>query len=108
MLEITQLVLILVVGLVAGFFDSALGAGGLISIPSLIFLGFPPQIAIATDRFGTLGQMTTAFFKFSKAKKILWKYVPILSVIGLVASVIGANILLIVDTNFLQQLIGGH
>ncbi|MCK4327045.1 MAG: sulfite exporter TauE/SafE family protein [Candidatus Diapherotrites archaeon] len=103
--EIT-LLLVLLAGVAAGFFDSALGAGGLISVPSLIFLGLPPQVAIATDRFGTLGQMTTAFFKFWKAKKILWKYVPILAAISLVGSLIGANILLAVDPNILQQIVG--
>ena len=76
--EIITLLLVLFIGIVTGFFDSVIGAGGLISVPSLIFLGLPPQVAIATDRLGTLGQIFTALIKFWQAKKIVWKYVPIL------------------------------
>ena len=66
--EIITLLLVLLIGLVTGFFDSVVGAGGLISVPSLIFLGLPPQVAIATDRFGILGQTFAALVKFWKAK----------------------------------------
>ena len=104
MLEI--LLLVFGVGIVTGFFDSVIGAGGLISVPSLIFLGLPPQTAIATDRFGTLGQTSTALFKFWKAQKIVWKMVPILSILALVGSLIGANILLNADTKILEGVVG--
>lgn len=101
--EIT-LLLVLLAGVVAGFFDSILGAGGLISVPSLVFLGLPPQVAIATDRLGTIGQTLAALLKFWK--KIAWKYVPVLAVISLFGSVIGANILLNINPKMLQAAIG--
>lgn len=104
--EIITLLFVLLIGLVTGFFDSVIGAGGLISVPSLIFLGLPPQIAIATDRFGTLGQTFTALVKFWKAKKIVWKYVPILATIALIGSLIGANILLNTDPKILESVVG--
>lgn len=104
--EIITLLLVLLTGIVAGFFDSTLGAGGLISIPSLIFLGLPPQIAIATDRFGTIGQTLTSLVKFWKAKKIVWKFVPILAFISLFGSLIGANILLNVNPKVLESVVG--
>lgn len=104
--EIILLLLVSLVGLVTGFFDSVIGAGGLISVPSLVFLGLPPQIAIATDRLGTIGQTFTALIKFWKAKKIVWKYVPILAVISLAGSLIGANILLNVDQKILESVVG--
>lgn len=81
--EVIDLLLVLLVGLTGGFFDSTVGSGGLITIPSLIFIGLPPQVAIATDRLGTVGQELTALFKFSKAQKILWKYVPAFTVCSL-------------------------
>ncbi len=106
MTELISLGLVLVIGLVTGFFDTIIGAGGLISVPALIFLGLPPQNAIATDRFGLLGQTLPTLYKFWKAKKILWKYVPILTVISLIGSIIGANILLNVEGKILQSIIG--
>lgn len=64
-----DIALLFFVGTIAGFFGSTVGGGSLLSIPFLIFLGLPPQVAIATDRFGGLGQATTALFKFWKSKK---------------------------------------
>src|SRR3989344_7897448 len=104
--EIILLLLVSLIGLVTGFFDSVIGAGGLISVPTLVFLGLPPQIAIATDRLGTIGQTFTALIKFWKAKKIVWRYVPILAVISLAGSLIGANILLNVDQKILESVVG--
>ncbi|MBI4093065.1 MAG: sulfite exporter TauE/SafE family protein [Candidatus Kerfeldbacteria bacterium] len=104
--EIVTLFLVLLAGIAAGFFDSVIGAGGLVSIPSLVFLGLPPQVAIATDRLGSIGQTATAAFKFWKAKKIVWKYVPAFTIISLVGSVIGASILLNVNPAMLQSIVG--
>lgn len=97
---------VLLIGIVTGFFDSIVGAGGLISVPSLLFLGLPPQIAIATDRFGSLGQRCAALYQFWKTKKIVWKYVPLLSVIALGGALIGANLLLTIDPQLLETIIG--
>ncbi len=102
--EIITLLLVLITGITAGFFDSVLGAGGLISVPSLIFLGLPPQIAIATDRLGTIGQTLAAMSRFRK--KIVWKYVPVFAIISLIGSLLGADILLNIDSRILQQVIG--
>lgn len=102
----TTSLLVLFTGIAAGFFDSTTGAGGLISVPALVFLGLPPQVAIATDRFGTIGQSLTAMFKFWQAKKIIWKYVPVLTITSLLGSVIGANILLNTDPKILPRVIG--
>ena len=104
--ELSTLFLIFITGLATGFFDSVIGAGGLISVPTLVFLGLPPQVAIATDRFGTIGQSFTAFLKFWKAKKIVWKYVFALSIISLAGSLLGANILVNVDPKILQKVVG--
>jgi uncharacterized membrane protein YfcA len=104
--DVPALLLILLIGLATGFFDSVIGAGGLISVPALIFLGLPPQVAIATDRFGTLGQSIASFWKFWRAKKIVWGYVLPLAFISLAGSLIGANILVSVDPAMLQKVVG--
>src|SRR3989344_111609 len=104
--EIINLILVFLVGIVASFFSSTVGGSAMISIPALIFLGLPPQIAIATDRLGGFGSQATSLFKFWKADKIVWKYIPLLAVVSVIGSVIGANILLSVNPEILQKLTG--
>ena len=94
------------IGIATGFFDSVVGAGGLISVPSLIFLGLPPQAAIATDRFGTIGQSITAFIKFQKERKIVWKYSLLFSFLALFGALIGVDILLKINQEILQKTVG--
>ncbi|MDD3646886.1 MAG: TSUP family transporter [Candidatus Dojkabacteria bacterium] len=98
--------LILLIGIATGFVDSTVGSGGLISVPALIFAGLPPQTAIATDRFGMIGQIITAIAKFSKAKKINWTYVPIFTVLGFVGALAGAKILLDIEGGHFNTIIG--
>lgn len=103
--DIIHGLLVLLIGLTAGFLDSTVGSGGSVSIPFLIFTGLPPQVAIATDRLGTAGETAGALLKFKNSKKILWRYVIPFTVIALVGSTIGANILLHIDTKILQRIV---
>lgn len=106
MLEIITLVGVFLIGIAASVIGTLVGGGSLLSIAFLIFLGLPPQVAIATDRFGSLGQAITAFFKFLKAKRIVWKYVLLFAVLSFAGSLIGANILLKIDTSILKNIVG--
>jgi hypothetical protein len=101
-----KLIFTLIIGLIAGFIGAISGAGGLISIPFLIFLGIPPQIVLATNKFGGLGLSLGGLYKFIKEKQIIWRYAIILSACGISGSLIGSKILLTVDVDFLQKLIG--
>jgi uncharacterized protein len=106
MAEIITLVAVLIIGLIAGLVDAIVGSGGLISIPFLIFTGLPAQVAIATDRLGIIGQNLGSIPKFWKEKKIQWKYVPAFSLISIIGAYIGANILLSVNEEFLNKVVG--
>ncbi|MDD2646856.1 MAG: sulfite exporter TauE/SafE family protein [Patescibacteria group bacterium] len=105
MVEI-KLVATIFIGIVAGFLGAVAGGGGLISIPFLIFLGVPPQITLATNKFGGLGLSLGGLYKFIKEKQIVWKYAIFLSIAGILGSIIGSKILLSSNIVFLQKLIG--
>lgn len=96
---------VFVVGLVAGFVGSAVGSGGLISIPMLVLFGIPPQVALATNKFGGLGMGFGALYEYIKEKKVEWKYVASLLSVGVVASLIGAKILVDSDPDYMKTLI---
>ncbi len=48
-------------GLAAGWIDSIAGGGGLITLPILLGVGLPPQVALGTNKFqATFGSLTAA------------------------------------------------
>lgn len=94
------------IGLVAGFVGAISGGGGLISIPFLIFVGLPPQIAIATSKFGGIGLSLGAIIKFFKEKKIVWNYVLPLLIVSLIGGYIGGNLLLNINQELLSKIVG--
>ena len=50
MLSPTVLVILALVGLLAGFVDAIAGGGGLISLPALLSVGLPPVGALAANK----------------------------------------------------------
>lgn len=101
-----KLVATLIIGIISGFVGAVAGGGGLLSVPFLIFLGIPPQITLATNKFGGIGLSLGALYEFIKKKKIVWRYTIFLSFFGILGSLIGSHILLTIDTSILQKLIG--
>ncbi|MEH0021522.1 MAG: TSUP family transporter [Desulfobacter sp.] len=69
-LSLLTFVLLFFTGLLAGFVDSIAGGGGLISLPVLLSVGLPPQVALGTNKlqgsFGTLSA-TINFIRKGKA-----------------------------------------
>lgn len=94
------------IGVLASVIGTMVGGGSLLSIPFLVFLGLPPQVAIATDRFAGLGAAATAFYKFRAAEKIVWRLVPALAVASLAGALIGAGALVNVDPASLTPIVG--
>jgi uncharacterized membrane protein YfcA len=107
MSETLTLFAVFLIGVAAAMIGATVGGGSLLSIPVLIFLGLPPQAAIATDRLAGLGAAVTALYKFWKAGKIVWRLVPLLTVLSLVGSLIGATILINIDPSITRYVVGG-
>jgi len=104
--EIYSLAAVFGVGVVASVIGTMVGGGSLLSIPLLIFLGLPPQVAIATDRFAALGGAATALYRFSLSNKIVWRFVPILAATSLAGSLIGARLLVNAESESLRFVVG--
>ena len=58
--------------LLAGWIDSIAGGGGLITIPLLLGIGLPPQLALGTNKFqASFGSFTAAFYYIREGVVIL-------------------------------------
>lgn len=97
---------VFVVGVAASIIGTMAGGGSLLSIPLLIFLGLPPHVAIATDRFAGLGVGATALYRFWPSGKIVWRHVPALALASLVGSLIGATWLIRAEPGALTAVVG--
>ncbi len=82
------------------------GGAGFITSPLFILMGLPPQVAIATAKFGGLGITLGGFFTFRKTKFIKWKYVLYLSLLSGTAGIIGSFWLLSLDEKVIEKSIG--
>ncbi len=106
-MDLSLLGIVFIVGIVAGFLGGfTSGAGNLISIPFLIFLGLPPQVAIATDRFGSLGYVASTLHAFSQSKKIVYAHLKILIILSIIGGAIGASLIIHINKDLLTHLIG--
>jgi uncharacterized membrane protein YfcA len=101
-----QIILTFIIGFIASFIASLGGSGGLLSIPFLIFIGLPANVALATNKCGSIGLCIGSIAKFTKEKKIMWEYAIPFSLMAVLAGFIGAKIMLSIDPNLLAKIIG--
>lgn len=101
-----EIIFIVMIGLASGFLGATVGGGGLISIPALLFLGFPPPVVIATNNVGDLGAFFIAIWKYYKAKKIQWRISILMCLVAIIGSVIGSQIFLQLPPEVLKKIIG--
>ncbi len=105
-MELFELVLVFLVGALSSFVGVNVGSGGLITIPALMFLGLPAKAAIATMRLGALGISAGGIYKFNKEGKIDYKIGIPAAVLAFIGAYIGANTLILIPEELIEQLIG--
>lgn len=100
-------VLVVLVGFVAGFINTIAGSGSLLTLPLLIFLGLPPNVANGTNRIGVLLQSLVAVGRFKQKKVFEWKEGIWLTIPAVVGSFIGAAFAVNLDDQLMNKIIGG-
>lgn len=78
------------VGLLVGFINTLAGSGSLLSLPLLMFLGLPANVANGTNRIGILLQSLVAVGSFKQQKVFEWKEGMLRAVPAVVGAIIGA------------------
>lgn len=83
------------------------GGGGLVLTPLMLLLGFAPQTALASAKAAGMGINVGALGKFTKAQDAIhWRWAAVLSVLAVVASLIGTRLVFILDAEVLRTIIG--
>ena len=85
--------LLMMVGVFAGFVDSAVGGGGLLRLPAMLSAGLPPHVALGTNKFASTAAAAIASAKYlqseivpRKAAFIGWGLMMIFSIAGALVS----------------------
>lgn len=92
-------------GFLAGFVDSIAGGGGLISLPVLLFVGLPPQLALGTNKLqGCFGTLSASYNYVRKGKADLHEsYVGI--IFTFIGAVLGAWLIQTLNPAFIKHII---
>ena len=96
-----EILWLLLAALFAGFVDSIVGGGGVITLPALLATGMPPHLAVGTNKVVGTGASATATWTYVRAglirPRLAWGLFPL----SVVASVLGAAAILRIDGRFI-------
>lgn len=95
--EAAKLLLLVVIGAIAGFLNIMAGGGSMLTLPVLIFLGLPPAMANGTNRIAILVQNVFAVARFHRFKVIPRGVILVTSVPAIFGALIGAQLAVDID-----------
>ena len=90
--QMLELILLVVVGIATGFLNVMAGGGSMLSVPILIFLGVPGNVANGTNRIALLPQNISAVLAFYKKGFSNFKLSLSLAACTIPGTLIGAHL----------------
>ena len=93
-------------GLLCGFINTLAGGGSLITLPLLIFLGLPANVANGTNRVAILLQNIAAVNRFHRKSVLDWRRGLLLAIPATIGAIVGARIAVDLEEGVLRQVIG--
>jgi len=106
-MEWFHLVLVVFIGLFAGFMNTLAGGGSLLSLPLLIFLGLPANVANGTNRIAILLQNVVGVASFKQQKVLDQKIGFQLGLPAAAGAFIGALLAADINEKILEYIIAG-
>lgn len=100
-----QLILLVVIGFVAGAINVLAGGGSLLTLPILIFLGLPPAVANGTNRIAIIIQNIFAVKGFHSKGVSAFPYSIYLAVSAFIGSIIGASIAVDIEGELFNRIL---
>jgi hypothetical protein len=93
-------------GFVAGFINTLAGSGSLVTLPLLIFIGLPANIANGTNRIAILLQNAVAVKSFHHQKLLNLRHALTLAIPAVLGALLGAQIAVNLDEVIMRRTIG--
>jgi len=105
-MEWYQYFFLIIAGVFAGFVNTLAGSGSLITLPLLIFLGLPANVANGTNRIAILLQNIVGVSRFRKKEVLDYRSNVKLVIPAVAGSIVGALIAVDLDETLMRQTIG--
>lgn len=106
-IEISKLLLLMGVGVVAGVLNILAGGGSLLTMPVLIFLGLPASVANGTNRIAIFFQNIVATGSFRQKGRLPLRLALLCTPSALLGSLLGARLAVSIDDTLFKQLLAG-
>ncbi|MCX7123309.1 MAG: sulfite exporter TauE/SafE family protein [Gammaproteobacteria bacterium] len=100
-------ILLFLLGLCTSCISSTTGGSAFINVPVMIFLGFPPAMAIASARMTAVGTSLAGISQFHKFGKIDYRLAWPAALLSIVGAAMGALFTTKLSDTALSHLIGG-
>lgn len=104
-LDLLTLIVLAMVGLIAGTVDSIAGGGGLITVPALLATGMPPAMALGTNKLQSCFGSFAATRYFIKRGLINLKQMRLAIICTFIGSAIGTLLVQQLDASILSKLL---
>ena len=102
--DIVKFLILAVFCFIAAVVDAISGGGGLISLPAYFAVGFPPHIALGTNKLSAFLSTFASAFKFWKAKKINVEIVSKLFAFSLAGAAIGVKTAVSIEPKYFKPI----
>lgn len=104
-LAFNDVIILLICGVIAGFINTVAGGGSLLTLPILIFMGLPSNIANGTNRIAIFMQNIFSISGYKSRGVSDFKYSSWLSVSALIGSIIGAKIAININEDMFNKIL---
>ena len=104
-LAFNDIIILLFCGIIAGFINTVAGGGSLLTLPILIFMGLPSNIANGTNRVAIFMQNIFSISGYKSRGISDFKYSSWLSVSALIGSIIGAKIAININEDMFNKIL---
>ncbi len=98
--------LLIIVGIIAGFINAMAGGGSTFTLPVLILAGLPSTVANGTNRIGILFQTGVASWRFKEHKQLEVKPYLHITISAIIGAIIGSLFVVNISSKHFDNILG--
>lgn len=102
-MELWHVPLLIAGGILCGIINALAGGGSFVTLPLLLLIGLPPQVANATNRVAIALQCAAGTATYHRHKVLLWSHLPGIAIPTVLGSLLGSYLAATVDETIFKR-----